>query len=209
MDTKEGGIILERHHLAAAAFCGVEGRYNIAGVNVCPDGSVQATNGHYLITVPPSQYPAADFPEVDGKGAGLTHEAIVPADAFKAAEKALPKKSHLPILACAHLGNTGPSVKITTTDLETHTVRAVTPIQAKFPDISQVIPQVTDASLHIVLNVAYLKEIIAYAAKVGSDKAIELVIPDPSQAAEKPVMFSVGLREFQKATIVLMPMRIK
>lgn len=207
-EQKATGIILERHHLAAAAFCGDEGRYQCSGVNVKPDGTVEATNGHYAIRVPASKYPGCDFPEVEGKGAALSGPAVIPADTMKAAEKALPRKATIPILGCAFVGNGGPNVKITTTDLETPTVRAVAPIQGRFPDLDQVTPKIGPKALHIGMSVEYLRDIAAYASKVGA-KGIELIIPDPKTAGETPVVFSVSLPDTQKATIVLMPMRLK
>lgn len=208
------GIILERHHLAAAAFCGDEGRYQISQINVKPDGTVEATNGHYAIRVPASRYPGSDFPDVEGRGGPLSGPVMIPAETAKATEKALPKKSTIPILSCAYVGNGGGSAKIATTDLETPIVRTAPQSRSKFPDLDSVIPEVTDKSIRIGMNAEYLRDIAAYALKSGNGRAavmVELIIPDPDleQASDKPLMFHVRVPGDQKATVVLMPMRLK
>jgi hypothetical protein len=88
MSETQKGVMLDRAALGAVAFVGDAASYRpqMAGLHVKADGTVQATNGHYLAVIPPCQMPPEDFPEVAGMAANPIPDAgiTIPADAVKA-----------------------------------------------------------------------------------------------------------------------------
>ena len=82
------GVILDRASLLASEFTSDELSRSMYAVHVTADGTAEATNGHYLIRVPPCAMPAEDFPAVVGMGTGFNGTGLLlPADACKAALK--------------------------------------------------------------------------------------------------------------------------
>lgn len=206
------GIILDRAALGAVAFSGAYGRPNTDGIHVKADGTVRATNGHYLAQIPPCAMPAEDFPEVAGMATNPVPDAgiTIPADAVKATLKSLPKGG-IPILTAAHFGMNCQGAVLTTTDLETAIPRAVKPLPGAFPDVERIISTAESMPVKVGLSPQYLKDIATYALAQGA-KTVELSLKpeDEGGAVEHPVRFEFTIRAGgQKALIVLMPMRIK
>jgi hypothetical protein len=185
-----------------------ESRIAMQGVHVTAKYA-EVTNGHYLVRIPaPSMNQSlADFPAVPGMGNGSKAESIIPAQPLKDAVKGL-KKTAIPILEYIHLGETKDGMTLTTTDLETPSVRTVKPIDMQFPACDKVIPEIEKDKPTVCLSAAYLKALATYVVKHGRGNApaIRLYIKD----AESPVRMEFALEEGdydQFGTIVLMPIR--
>ena len=198
------GVLLGREHLLAAEFASREdGRGQITNVHVRTDGTVEATNGHFAIQVPPATIPSEDFPVVAGMGGSFEGSLQIPAETCKAVLKVLPKRPTLPILATAHVGAKDGKAVITTTDLEVGIPRCVVQTDSKFPDIDRVVPK-SDEGIKVCMNAAYLKAIADYAIKVGA-VGITLSVKNGKDV----LRFDVKLNDGQRvAVIALMPMRI-
>lgn len=206
-------IMLERVHLDAVTFASKEAhRYQITGLHVLPDGTTEATNGHYLCRVGPSPLDSAEFPPVDGAGDKPLPEVgvVLPTDAVKGVLKWLPKRASIPILAAAHVGMNGSeAVKVATTDLESSPVASIKPVAGTFPNADNVIPEVTEEShITIGLDPAYLATIADFATKHGGRRATIAVSFDKEQPADKPVTITFTTDGGIPVTIVLMPKRL-
>ena len=97
--------MLNRHNLNIARLAAKdESRYMVTGVRVSPSETI-ATDGRQLTRVTTPKFKADDFPVKDGFKPTTTFEPfILPAQSALAIAKALPKKSTLPILLNAAIG---------------------------------------------------------------------------------------------------------
>lgn len=207
-------VLLRAVHLDAARFASKDaGRYQTTGALVKADGTVQATNGHYLVSVGPCALPADDFPERPERATeGLPEAgAIVPRETMAAVLKGMPKKRSIPVLATAHVGAmaTG-DVRLMTTDLETVGGATVKPLTGTFPDTERVTPD-PEGMTAVGVNAAYLAEIMAFVARHNKSKhsPVVKILFDPKEPESKPMRIDFKATDGEQVTFVLMPMRLK
>ena len=216
--SNKAGVLLGREQLMAVDFASQNaGRYQMTAVHVLPDGSTEATNGHFAIRVPPSLTSAEEFPAVAGLGGGFNGAGLlIPADVCKAALKALPKRETIPVLRMAHVGagaEAGHAV-VTTTDLETTNARPTKAPDGTFPDLDIVMPPADDTGRVVVgVNAHYLKAIAEYAIKVAGNPKGSVVIcmsikpGEGGEPANSAIRIEVGLPDARAAIVALMPCR--
>lgn len=211
---KRGPVLLRPVHLDAARFASKDaGRYQIAALHVRPDGSTEATNGHYAVRVGPSRMDAREYPERPETGMGAIPDggALVPRETAAAVLKGLPKKAAIPVLRAAHVGITETGdVRFTTTYLETIGGATVKGLAGTFPDIDRVIPD-PDNMVAVSVNAAYLSEIADFAVRHNASRyQPEIVIRfDKEQPDAKPLRFDFKAADGERVTMILMPMRPK
>jgi DNA polymerase III sliding clamp (beta) subunit (PCNA family) len=182
-----------------------ETRSNLNGLYVCPLVTV-ATDGHCLGAITTPTDDPHDFPAIGG----ITGDeappppAIVPRSACRDALKAIPKKTHQPILRHVYVTGENGTRRLLATDVDTvHPIETKTGDGAKFPDWQACIPQ-TVPTFTIAVNPALLAKVCTTAAKLGA-KAIKLELRDPTS----PMVATATLPETgQSALFLVMPVRL-
>ena len=157
-------MLYSRSHLSVRHAASTDtGRFNLNGVRFNADGSTEATNGQIFCKATPAQAPVDEFPA--GWGATLEGEQepfTFPLDAVNKLVKAIPKKSHIPILQNAAVDvphtNTSGSARFVTTDLESNKVVEAKTLEGEWPNTAQVIPDGV-ATVKIGLNLTLLGKI--------------------------------------------------
>jgi hypothetical protein len=161
------------------------------GVQICPDGSTTATNGHILFRYEP-RLPGdceQDFPSVDGcTPSPLAAPVSIGPDSCKNLIRSIPKSRSLPILN--HLAVDGSQsgngvLTAVTTDLESPTIHRVQKLDRDFPDWQKVVAGVKKPKATVIVSIKYLKMICETASKVGAER-VELAIVD----GESPIKFT-------------------
>ena len=119
-------MLIHRDTLRAALLATTkeDSRYFLHAVQVRPDGTVVATNGHMLVTVRDSHtIPDEDFPRMANTGVFVTSPTEPVCLPVPLAEKliaATQKKGTTPVLACVQIGqDAAGGIFATATDLET------------------------------------------------------------------------------------------
>ncbi len=121
----------------------------LTGVHVVENGAhpiVEATDGGMAIRARATgPVPSEDFPAVPGmpEAASGPVDVIVPAETWRAAFKAIPKKASLPILQHVAMVRTEEQIAFAATDLERGTVIPSRTIDGRFPDTKLIYPQTT------------------------------------------------------------------
>lgn len=168
-------MILRAEALKAALACVTGGheKFFIQGIHVCPDGTVEATDGHVLVRVKdPSPFPDADFPS---KGVapfkGNPEKAVtVPASHLKGLLAIVPKKTPIPILQAVQLSTNGEEggVNISATNLETPTIAHIeaSDTELPFPNVENVMVSADRPALSVTFSVEALKSMIQAAEAV-------------------------------------------
>jgi len=217
---------LECHRIAAKDGL----RYGINGVLVRPDGSIVATDGHRLIVYTPKGVPPnEDSPKIEGVSndadAPELEPFVLPVEACKTIGKALPRKSHLPILALAQVDtaatNANGCATIGVTDLENPQVFKPAKIEGSFPRYENVIPKPENELAFVAFSVDYLIS-IGQTLKAQGFKCVRLSMQKPDETPEpddhgklppfaktenKPVTFD-ATNEDGTVKVVLMPMHL-
>lgn len=140
--------MLNKHNLRVARFASKESsRYTLQAILVEPSATV-ATDGHTLVWVSTPTDKPEDFPVVDGAPKPTREFApfLLALDAAAAIEKALPRKSTIPVLMNAAIstepnGDGASRPVITVTDLETPQVFRPGKVDGRFPQYENVMPK--------------------------------------------------------------------
>lgn len=158
-------------------------RYHLRGVNVLPDGTAVATDGHVLLMAKDnSPIPDAEFPQIQGAPFHGTPErnVILDADVIKRLLAVMPKKSTIPVLQAVQVSKNGSDQTFTVaaTDLQTPIVSNVDMSDGKnFPDHVRVLPAADKPGVvPVILGVPVLEALIK-AAKAIEAKGIRFEIP--------------------------------
>jgi len=177
-----------------------ESRFALQGIAVQPSSTV-VTNGHYLVSIGHIEgFAEENFPETPGlTHAKLQGTALVSRDAAIGAAKALPKKSTIPILQTAALGedkvlyvNTLDSVQTFKSDLT-----------GTFPQWDRIVPTAKPKA-DIVLNAGYLELLAKFIKENGlKNVAVRLTVYDNQTA----VRFDAVTEDNQNLLAFLMPIR--
>jgi len=190
-----------------------ESRYMVNGIAV-RERDTAATNGHWAVTVAHSAFADDDYPQT----AGLEHAtpngtaALLHRDTALGALKALPKKTTIPVLACAALGKDS-RVYVNTLD-SVQTFGKEGGMGGQFPNIEAVIPK-DDKPLAVVgLSAAYLRELADFIERHGAEDSrsgerrcvgVKLTI----YGAERPVRFDAKTKDGQDVMALLMPVPLE
>jgi DNA polymerase III sliding clamp (beta) subunit (PCNA family) len=131
---------------------------------------------------------------------------LIPAEAAEAAEKAIPKKAHLPVLTHAQVfveKNRG-NIVIATTDLESPRVVTLKAADGQFPNTDQVMPK-NKPVITITIGANQLAALVRYRQKF--DAPIRRNIKFTFYAPDKAVKFE--WKNFDHAVVgLIMPMRV-
>lgn len=204
------GILLKKHHDITMFASNDGARYAISGVHYHPVKKfMEATNGRILIRVPVVEEFNNEFPPVKGAGVGLPEECQIPPAALKKALANIPTKHNLPILECARLDtvkNEHGVIKatITATDLDDEQAVTSKSIDAQYPNTEQVVPK-DPPKFKICLAPKYVKLIAEYAVKHATETS-GIVMEFTDELS--PMCFHIDIGNGQKASGVLMPMRL-
>ena len=199
---KPKAVLLSKHH-DISAFCSEdETRYVLGGAHYNAERKfLEATDGRQLIRVPVEE--SDEFPEVK---TALDHpplDCIIPRVALQKGLRSIPKSS-LEILQHARLDANG-KVSLTTFDLDNESALTTKPVEGNYPNTEQVI-WTEEPTLTIALNPYYLKMIAEYASKHCHEKHTSIKLMFKSEL--EPMKWEVTLGNMQKATGLLMPMRL-
>ena len=167
-------------------------RYQLHNLEIRPDGTTTATNGHILISVrdtaapPDTDYPTKGLPDYAGNPEGP-----VLLDAGVAAKmiQALPKKARVPVLQYAQVGRDSTGVYAATTDLVT---AAVVRLDNKglFPAWERRIPPADPDAILVILSAALLQTLAKAAIAAGNGLS----------AAAVPIRFEIRTRPEDRFT---------
>lgn len=204
--------LLNRNNLAVRfAAAKEESRYTLRAI-LATEHETVATDGHVLVRVSVPELDANSFPAIDGfKPNGFTH-GLIPVDAAKEIENAIPKKTTLPILAHAaitseHVPDSDRTVlKIAATDLDTPKVFTVREPEGQFPNWKNVWPDVDQKPAADICFDARLLAAVATAAAKFSDHrlcAIRLRVYGSNSA----MRFDLVNDDGQEMNGLLMPCR--
>lgn len=193
------------------AFCDSEStRYALSGIRFDPEKStVEATNGHVLISIPMLNGEDGEFPHTPGQGAEPTEAMTIPAKSVKDAIKAAPKRSPKPIITSVLVTQSGDHAVLSVTDLETRNDQEVMQVDGRWPGTECCWP--TDEVITTVsLDAKYLALIATHAcrhAPKGEKAQIDLELRGPEVAVV--FRFKVGSNGSNErdARAVLMTLR--
>jgi hypothetical protein len=168
--------LLNKHNMAVRfAASKEESRYTLRAI-LATENETVATDGHIMCRVSLPNTDAKNFPLVDGFTPNGFTRGLIPLDAAKDIENAIPKSKNLPILNHAaisseRIGETDRELlKIATTDLDTPKLLTVRQPDGTFPNWQQVWPKDKKPVIDLCLN-ARLLAAIAQAATKFSDRA--------------------------------------
>lgn len=199
--------LLKRGHQVVAKAVSTDGtRYSLTGVYIEETKTglqTTATNGRILATVEDleTEFVAEDFPAnvIPVTAPNGSKAAIVPADGFTCAFKALPKKTPLPILGTVAVVMGEKETTLGVTDLDSPIVKTVRNIEGKFPNYKQIIPN-GKATFTCEYNPKLLMDALKMAVEFGLD-GVKMEFTNN----ESPVKIT-GKRNGQKLTVVVMPL---
>lgn len=179
------------------ACAGESTRYALGAVHLERDAQgspvAVATDGRRLLVVSWQEPSGEDYPDAVGNVAQVDgFSALVPADAWKEAGKALPKKTYRPILSYVLLDESQVNpLLLGTTDL--HSVRRFSPpaVEGRFPKWQEVIaplillPKLTTGkgkpgyAVKVVVDAKMLAELLNVLAKMLDDdsRGVTLYLP--------------------------------
>lgn len=204
--------MLNRWNLKVAEFASKkESRYTLKAILVRPDATV-ATNGHYLIWVStPAAHKAMNFPVIDHAPTvqdDFPPFLMSPEDAKKI-EKALPRKSTIPILLTAGVAVRDGQLIVEVTDLECPQVFRPNPLKGTFPNYEVTMPKEEPVAKFCV-NAAYLAQIAKFAAEFQQRSGIEYKPLTVSfYGADRALKFECAdSYEGQGMTAMLMPVKL-
>ena len=149
------------------------------GLKVEPSGATCATDGHRLALYTPKGSPdGADYPVIDGFSADneLGKAFVLPADAAKMIEAAVPKKARTPVLGMVALDGTetdknGHAV-LAVTDLENPRTFRPAKVEGMFPEYGKVIPTEENTPHKVCLDLAYLESACKMLRRMGYTNAV-------------------------------------
>jgi len=209
--------MLNKHNLAVHQFVTKEaGRYATNVIHVTPKETV-ATDGTVLVRVSTPKLDPANFPLVDGVKPSATFKPFnLSVDAARTIEKAIPKKSTIPILSNvmidgkatdAHPDKDLPDCAVlAVSDLENPQVFHPKKDGGNFPNWQAVIPKREEAKFAICLDARLLAKLAQFAAKfAANDRVHEVRIRFYGE--DKPVRLDAQGEDGQEWTGVLMPLR--
>mgnify|MGYP001608434969 CR=1 FL=1 len=181
-------MIIRRETLQAVLPATASGdtRYSLHAINVRPDGTVEATDGHIAIQArEKGRLPDEDFPIVPGVESfhgNPDGNVLIPVDVVKAMLGTMPKKTTLPILHAVQLAKKGTegAATITATDLQAPRVAKIDPSAAgQYPSIDRVMPAADKPDTVELLLAADVLEVLCKAARaVGA----------PEKSAKAPIL---------------------
>lgn len=179
--------MLNKYNLAIAALCSKEeARFTHRGIWVTPKETVE-TDGHQLMRVTMPEADPDSFPEVPGAGKAtrVFEPFLLDAGDAIALQRALPKKTTIPILEYAAVSTLkdGSTVVVTTDLQQTQTARIPQNQDKKFVDWERVTPALDKAGFQIRLDAALLGPVL---------KQIELFARDKDKGGGAYVDFSFG-----------------
>lgn len=137
--------LLNKHNLAVRfATAKEESRYTLRAI-LATENETVATDGHIMCRVSLPKTDAKNFPTIEGFTPNGFTRGLIPVDAAKDIESAIPKSKHMPILNHAaisseHIGERE-VLKIATTDLDTPKLLTVRPVEGTFPNWQNVWPK--------------------------------------------------------------------
>lgn len=216
-------MLLNRATLGLAKLASKEEtRYSLQGIAIEMECAT-VTNGHYLVTVSHPQYAAEHIEDSYPETPGLVHREIkegetvlVHSSAAAAAMKALPKKTHIPVLQHAAMSEDG---KLVTNDLDS--VQSFShKLDGQFPDWRRVMPS-GEVEYETYVDARYLKALAEYFIAVGNDRlpSVRMTIyadkkpskglrPDSEERRNPSAMrFDLRTHDGQDVTAILMPLR--
>jgi len=211
----ETNILLGKHHDITAFASKDAARLTLNGVHYHHDKKlVEATDGRVMIRVPVVEDKDGEFPSVSVNGEAK--DCIIPIAPFKKALGNV-KKSSLPI--CEHLrlsvieksGTPELIINLCTTDLDTEQNVATRPIDAKYPNVDQVLPT-EETKFSYCLSAKILKQIAEYAernghATNGTDIPVKFEFTEELLGVKFSVMLDTPMG-IVKAEGMAMPMRM-
>jgi len=165
--------LLNKNNLAVSfAAATEESRYTCNAVLVT-DKETVATDGHILARVSlPQGVEDSAFPTIEGFKPNGFSRALIPLAIAKEIEKAIPKKTTIPILGHAAISSEttddGQKVTVCVTDLDNTRIMPIREVTGQFPNWQAVFPK-KDPVLDISFDAELLKR-IATAASKFSDK---------------------------------------
>jgi hypothetical protein len=172
-------MIVRREALKAvlAATTDTDHRYQMSAVQIRPDGTIAATNGHVaFVATDKTPFPDEDFPQTDPPYGGPIETAVLMertvADGLIAATA---KKATIPILTAIQVGKNGGSggAVAVATDLESPRT-AKLPVDGggagTFPKLDRVMPTKDRPAIRLSLSTAVLARIIKAAEATGKTK---------------------------------------
>lgn len=174
-------------------------------VEVRPDGTVTATNGHLLISVKetypekPEDWPAKGFEQLHGE---IDKPITINLEQLKRLKAGMPKRSTIPIVSCINVAQNGEGPVACSTDLQSPTILPVNDATA-YPDWKRVIPASTVP--HVEFSIAAdVLEALAKAAKQAR----------PGKDRKRPacVTFHIPTEEYARAKdslTITSPVRIE
>ena len=183
-------MIIRRETLLAVlpATCEDKGRYYLQAIQVEPDGSIVATDGHILLVAKESgRFPDSEFPTKEPLptyNGDATVPVMLTTELVAKLIGAMPKKARIPILAACQVGQNGAGTFAAATDLETAIVKHLDPPGEynRFPDWKRVMPAADRPALHLSLAVEVLEDLIKAAKAIGGrDKGQTITFHIPTE----------------------------
>ena len=205
-------LTVHKKELELAKFASTENRESIECVRLS-ESETSVTNGAYAIRAKVKRIPSADFPTgkiepplKNGAEGGIS---LKRSDALALA-KTLPKKTRIPVLACALVASDGINVEAVTTDLEGATRRGheANLGGVGYPVLDKVMPSgevratvcLDVGNLQAVLDAFKLLGVPAFKLEVrDSDRAIQMT----GRATGQDSVDGMG-----EVTAILMPTKI-
>lgn len=206
-------MYLNRANLEIAALASTDAsRLGLCSVRV-EAGRTMATDGHALGIVATPALDPKDYPAVGGlteTDAGF-QPCSIPVDTAKALLRAIPKRSHVPVLACAKVdvaaSNANGVFRAVTTDLETTTPVEGRKIEASYPDVDQVVPSGKPAHT-TAFDASLLGKVLTTAVKMGlRGRTPTVTLAFYGKDGEGPVKITAETEAGQAVTFVVMPVR--
>lgn len=181
-------MIIRREALKAAlaATTTDDTRYFLNAVQVRPDGTVAATDGHVAFIAkeahPPAQanggaYPDDDFPIVPGAEThgSITVPVLVDSDIAKRLIAGTAKKATIPVLACVQFSQNNDGAVAVSTDLQVPCVVHIKDAGQTFPAIERVMPAEDKPSIKVCLSNAVLESLLKASKAIQGRKMIQTI----------------------------------
>lgn len=178
-----------------------ETKYNLAAVQIQPDGRVVATDGHLLLVAkekepfPDEDFPSKDLPAFTGSPKGPV---VLPKTLALKLIAAMPKGAPIPILGAVQVGMNGKSPYAVATDLETPLVATLPdPKEARFPEHwPKVLPKAKRPHLTVIFTGKMLQQLVKAAAAIGNARTggyvrFEIPITPDANGKDEPVLDAV------------------
>jgi hypothetical protein len=199
---------MNRSNLAVRTFAAKDkNRYTLQAI-LATEHETVATDGHVLARVSLPALDAANFPALDGfKPNGFTR-GLIPVDAAKTIEAAIPEKNTIPVLTTAaitadHSDNT---LKVAVTDLDTPQVFTVRQPDGQFPNWDMVFEKPDRKPvMDICFDANLLAAVSQFAAKFSDKNNAPIRLRFYS--ASNAMRFDVVNGDGQELNGLIMPMR--